>query len=285
MALPFTSLDDLINSMTGGYADDVPWAKFSTAPVAVGVWHSTWAEAGSPGRGGTDSGGTQYYNGSGGSGSKANAGGFGFGTVAVSPQGRICTALSVESTQVVNLLIADRLCAIGPVTVSSTGSKTLTTMPTLPRYTSGVGVEVWLEVTTAFTTTAGSFYLNSYTGNSNGSGTNATSSNVATAIASTIKVGDMIGPFPLLTPDTGVTALASFYVNTAPAAGAVNVVLLRRLQTAVPIALAGTGNSRNMITQLPAMPIIYDGATLFAMYQAGSTVAPNLYGSLTTAYK
>lgn len=284
MALPFTSLDSLINAMTGGQADDYPWAKFSAAPIAVGVWHSTWSEPGSPGRGGTDSGGTQYANGSGGSGASANKGGFGFGTVAVSPLGRIATAMSVESTQITNLLIADRLCAIGPVTVSSTGSKTLTTMPALPRYTGGIGVEVWLEVTTAFTTTAGSFYLNSYTGNVNGSATNATSSNLAIAIASTIKVGDMIGPFPLLTPDTGVTALASFYVNAAPAAGAVNVVLLRRLQTPVPIAVAGTGNSRNMITQLPSMPIIYDGATLFAMYQAGSTIAPNLYGSFTTAY-
>lgn len=285
MALPFTSLDDIINARTNGQGDDSVWFKNSTAPIAVGVWHSTWAEQGMPGAGATDSGGTQYVNGSGGSGASANFGGLGFGTISLSPQGRIGVASIVHSTQISNVVIADRLCAIGPITVTTTGSKSLTTMPALPRYTSGVGVEVWLEVTTAFTTTAGTFFLNSYTDQSGTSGNNTTNSRLATAISATIKVGDMIGPFPLLPGDTGVQALASFQVNTAPAAGAVNVVLLKRLATMVPITLAGTSNSRNLISQLPSMPIIPDGASLFAMYQAGSTTAPSLQGSFVTAYK
>lgn len=285
MALPFTTLDDLINAITNGQTDNVCWNKNSTAPIAVGVWHSTWAEQGVPGAGSTDSGGTQYVNGSGGSGASANVGGFGFNTINVSPQGRIATASIVHSSQIDSVIIADRLCAIGPVTVTSTGSKTLTTMPALPRYTSGLGVEVWLEVTTAFTTTAGSFFLNSYTNPAGTAAQNATSARLATAISATIKVGDMIGPFPLLPGDNGVKALASFQVNVAPAAGAVNVVLIKRLPTMVPIPVAGMANSRNLISQVPAMPVVPDGSTLFAMYQAGSVTAPLLNGNLVCAYK
>lgn len=285
MALPFLSLDDLINAMSSGQTDDYPFSKISAPPIAVGVWHSTWAENGTPGAGAVDSGGTQYVNGSGGSGASANKGGFGFATIALSPQGRVATAFAVASTQIGQAVLADRLCAIGPVTVSSTGSKTLTTMPALPRYTTGVGVEVWLEVTTAFTVTAGKFFLDSYTDDAGNAAQNATSSRLATAISATIKVGDMIGPFPLLPGDLGVRALASFNVNTAPTAGAVNVVLLRRLSTIVPIPVAGGSNTRNLISQVPSMPVIPDGASLFVMYQAGSVTAPNLVGNLVTAYK
>jgi len=285
VALPFTSLDDLINSVTNGQTDNVCWFKNSVAPIAIGVWHSTWAENGVPGSGSTDSGGTQYVNGTGGSGASANVGGFGFNTINLSPQGRIATASLVHSTVPTNVVIADRLCAIGPISVTTTGSKTLTTMPALPRYTNGLGVECWLEVTTAFTVTAGTFFLNSYTDPSGNAGQNATSARLATAISATIHVGDMIGPFPLLPGDNGLQAVASFDVNTAPTVGAVNVVLLKRLPTMVPVPVAGLANTRNLISQVPAMPVIPDGSTLFAMYQAGSTAAPLLDGNFVCAYK
>lgn len=284
-ALPFNGLDDLINQITNGLYDDFAWSKQSTAPILAGVWHSTWAEQGNPAAGAIDSGGTQYVNGSGGSGASANKGGFGFATVNVSPQGRVGLAFMCTSTQPITAQIADRLCAIGPTTVSSTGSKTLTTLPALPRYTSGVSVEAWLEVSTAFTTTAGTFYLDSYTGNSNGAASSATSARLATAISATIKVGDMIGPFPLLPPDVGVKAVASFNVNLAPAAGAVQFVLLKRLATMVPVPVAGGGNSRNLLSQIPSLPIISDGATLFVIWQSQGTTAPNLSGNFSSAYK
>ena len=284
-ALPFTSLDDIINQITNGQYDDFAWSKTSTAPIAAGVWHSTWAENGAPAAGAVDSGGTQYVNGTGGSGASANKGGFGFATIAVSPQGRIGLSFTVASTQPLNAVVADRLCAIGPTTVTTTGSKTLTTLPALPRYTNGIGVEAWLEVSTAFTATAGTFFLDSYTGNSNSSGSSATSARLATAISATIKIGDMIGPFPLLPPDVGVKAIASFNVNAAPTLGAVNMVLLKRLATMTPIPIAAGANSRNLLSQLPSLPIITDGASLFVMWQAGNTTAPFLVGSFSSAYK
>lgn len=286
MSLPFTGIDDIIAAFTAGQSDDYAWLKTSTAPIAIGVFHSTWAEAGEPAAGATDAGGTQYVNGSGGSGAAANAGGMKFAQTAISPQGRVVTAFHASSSQPAAIILADRLCAIGPTTVTTTGSKTLTTLPALPRYTNGIGVEAWLEVTTAFTTTAGSFFLDSYTGTNNAAATSATSANLATAASATIKVGDMIGPFPLLTPDTGLKAIASFNVNAAPAAGAVNLVLLKRICTMVPVQLTGgAANSRSMISQIPLLPVLADGAMLMVMYQAGATTAPNLAGSLVSAYK
>lgn len=290
MALPFVSLDDLINNMTNGQYDDFPFSKFSAGAETAGIWHSTWAEPGCPAAGATDSGGTAYVNGGtsgtgGASGASCGAGGFGFSSgINVSPKGRIATALSVSSTQPMSVVLCDRLCAIGPISITSTGSKALTTLPALPRYTNGVGVEVWLEVTTATTTSALVAYLNSYTGTTNGSGTSAGSTRTVTAISATMKVGDMIGPFPLLSPDVGVQGVASFDVSTAPAVGAVNVVLLRRLATMVPIPTAALSNTRNLLSQVPSMPQIYDGATLFLMWQ-GSTTSPNIIGNLVTAYK
>lgn len=289
--MPITSLDDLINSLSSGQGDDFPFFKFSTAPSIQGVWHSTWAEPGGPAAGSVDATGTAYVNGgTPGSGlavgASCAAGGFGFPSgIAVSPKNRFGTALSVSATQQLNVMIADRLCSIGPVTVTSTGSKTLTTLPPLPRYAGGVGVEAWLEVTTAFTGSLASFFLNSYTGSNNGSGTNATSARLATAMLATIKVGDMIGPFPLLSPDVGVQAIASFDVNVAPTAGAVNVVLLRRLPTMVPIILAATSNARNLLSQIASLPQLFDGASLFAMYQPVGTTAPSIFGHFASAYK
>lgn len=284
MALPFTGVDDVNAAIALGQYDDYQWQKLGPASIAAGVWCTTWNIAGAPGAGSTDSGGTQYVNGSGGSGASANKGGLVFAQTNVSPMGRVGLEFGVSSSQITSAILADRLCAIGPITVSTAGSQALITMPALPRYTNGLGVEVWLEVTTAFATTAGTFFLDSYTGTSNPAATSAGSTNVATAASATIRIGNMIGPLPLLAPDLGVTAVASFNVGTAPSAGAVNVVLLRRLATLVPVQAPGAA-SRNLLAQIISAPVIPDGSSLFIMYQSGITTAAQMCGNFVSAYK
>lgn len=286
MSLPFTGLADIENAFASGQYDILYLEKGSAMQSnAIGGWVSSWLAAGNPAPGSTDSGGTQYVNGGGGSGASANAGGLVFGYDSISPQGRILTSFGATCSIASSFIVADRLCAIGPISVTSTGSKALTTLPALPRYTNGIGVEAWLEVSTAFTTTAPAFYLDSYTGSNNGSGTNAGSGSAITALGATLLVGDMIGPLPLLTPDVGVKGVASFNVSTAAGAGAVNLVLLRRLATFVQIPVTNEANSVNLISQIPCMPIIPDGSTLFVMRQAVNTSLPNELCEFAFAYK
>lgn len=286
MSLPFPNLQAIYAAIAAGQYDDFVFNKTGLSASVAGNWMSTWADVGIPIAGSTDSGGTQYVNGSGGSGASANKGAFTFAQPAVSPQGRVGVEFGVASTQPVNAIVADRLCAIGPITVTATGSIALTTLPALPRYTDGFGVEVWLEVTTAFVTNAGAFFLDSYTGTASPAATSAGSGNLAVASAATQKVGTMIGPFPLLAADAGVKAVASINCTVAPTAGAVNVVLLKRLPTLCVVPLAGTANSTNLAAQLMSLPVIPDGASLFVMYQTLSTsVDTTIDGHFLSAFQ
>lgn len=283
MALPFTGLAGIITAMQSEH-ELVAINKVGSAGT-VGYWVTPWNNAGSPLAGGTDSSGTQYVNGSGGSGAHANVGGFVVpDQINVAPAGRILVAVEMAASTASSILIYDRLCAIGPLAVTSTGSISLSSLPSLPRYTSGFGVEAWLQVTTAFGATVMQAYLNSYTGTGNGSGTSALTTDTIVAPASA-KVDTMIGPFPLLVGDNGISAISSFDISVASSAGAVNFVLLRRFAVLVPDLVSGEANSRNTVSQIPCTPIIYDGATLSIMYMAGSTSAGNLVGQATFAYQ
>lgn len=285
MALPFPSLASIQAAIAAGQYDDAAFLKAGGNGSTAGFWRSTWALAGTPAAGSTDAGGTQYVNGSGGSGASANVGGLSFATPAVTPKGRILTAFMATSNQMGSVVIADRLCAIAGISVASTGSKTLTTLPALPRWTNGIGVEVWLEVTTATTTTAFAAFMDSYTGSNNGSGTSAGSGNAITASAAALSVGNMVGPLLPLTPDVGVTGVASINIVTAAAAGVVNVVLLRRLATLVPIVTSNEANGVNLLSQIPTLPIIVDGTTLMVMFQAGNTTGAQVSGQVSSVYQ
>src|SRR4029079_1307052 len=124
------------------------------------------------------------------------------------------------------LKLVDRLVGVGSIAVSSTGVKNVGS-PTLPRYTSGVGVLAYAEVDTAGTTTAVQLNLDTYT---NEDGTTVRTGGTFTFNAATATRGSLQGPLPLAAGDRGVKSVETVNVTVAGAgSGVINIVLLRTL--------------------------------------------------------
>jgi hypothetical protein len=177
------------------------------------------------------------------------------------------------------LMIYDRLVQVPTISVASTGNRTVNTAA-LPRYADGVGVQCWLEVTTATTVTAPVVHLHSYTDE----GANPSQDSVTnfTFPAAATVLNSLIGPLPILAEDVGIQAVATLNVSTAGNQGAVTVVLLRPLAF-LPM-IQNTWNERDMVLQLASLPRIYDGATLAMAFLPNAVTATNLWGQTRIGY-
>lgn len=263
----FSSYNDLISEITSGKISDFSFYKSSTAPEAAGVWHSLWTATGTPGIGATPATtpGTQY---------SSTAGGIVYSDQ--SPDTKHILTLGAAANQNCTLMLYDRLVAVSGISVASTGNKTVNSSALL-RYTgtSARGVQAWLEVTTATTTTAPVVNLASYTdqdGNTAQAGGNITFPAAATNLDA------LVGPLPIAVGDLGIRSVETLNVGTAANAGVVNVVLLRPLAF-LPL-IANQWNERDLVMQLTALPQVFDGATLAMAYLASGTTATQIWGNL-----
>lgn len=270
----FVSYDDLITQITtNSQYDEFFSYKISGAPILAGVWHTTWLDSGFTGAGSAPATtpGTAY-DGSG----THNNGGVTFANV--SPANRYLLTFGAVSTTAINIMLVDRLVAVSGLSVASTGNKTVSST-TLPRYTTGVGVQPWLEVTTAFTTTVPIITLNSYTNQAGATGHTGTAT---VAPSSTTKIGDMF-PLTVAAGDTGIQAVSTISVGTAASAGAVNLVLLKPL--AYLNLAAETWNEKDFVLQLPSMPQLFDTHCLHVIWQSTGVAAPTIWWNIRTSYK
>jgi len=272
----FTSYDDLINEMTvNGKTLDYFFYKIGIATEAAGVWQTFWPRAGITGAGAAPSAspGMQYT-----------------GTLAAPVNGAMCFAntspdqkhlisMSGLSSVAGTLLIYDRLFGVGAVATGSTGDKALDNGSIgVPRHADGAGVIPMLEVTVA-TTAQAVVTLSSYV-NQNGD-TVVTAPSVTYPAAAT-DVGTLIF-LPLAAGDNGARSVTTLNVGTSGAnSSTCNVVLIKPLAF-LPLA-AFVGNDRDFVTQLAALPLLYDGSCLGLAWLATSTTAMTVWGMLRLAY-
>lgn len=175
-----------------------------------------------------------------------------------------------------NLVLYDRLVGVGGIDLTSTGDKTVSSAA-LTRYTSGMGVQAWLEVSTATTTTAPIVTLNSYTdedGNTGQAGTAVTFPATATNV-------DVMVQLPLGT-DQGVRAVSTLNVGTAAAVGAANLILLYPLAW-IPIAISTITSVLYVLNILNPVRI-FDGASLGFLYHPLGSGTPLVIGNVEVAY-
>lgn len=155
-------------------------------------------------------------------------------------------SIAVASLNVGTLIVYDRLVHTGGLSGTAAGAQT-TNLPTstLTRYTSGVGVEPWLEIYTQIGAT-GTTVSASYT---NTTPTSGRTTPLATWGNTGFREGQRIIPLPLQVGDRGVTSVASV-TNTATTgtAGAFGVTLAYPL-IVLPLPLAGAGNMWNGMMQ------------------------------------
>lgn len=274
----FTKRDDIINALTvSGQRDEQWFTKIAPAAAeAAGVWQSLWKGVGTPGAGADPAAtpGTIYASDN----TTPVAGSIWFPDR--DPSTRFLTAFGAVASQACTLLLYDRLAGVSGISLATTGAKTVNS-GALTRYSGAAADynEVWLEVTTATTTTAPVVNLNSYTsadGTTAQSGGNVTFPAAATDLHSMIKM-------PLSATKKGVRSVeAGLNVGTAAAAGAVNVLITKPLAY-LPL-MANTYNEVSLLDDNLGLPQIYDNATLGIMLLATVTTAVTVSGKIQCAW-
>jgi hypothetical protein len=177
------------------------------------------------------------------------------------------------------LYLVDLLGAYPKIQTNSASSQTLNNTLTLPRYTDGKGVRAFYALSASNGTGAQNFSI-SYTapGPTSGRSLGAVVANTASAVTGHMShtgvAAGNFGPFlPLSGADTGIVSVESAQFSAAStSAGFVDLVLCKPLAV-IPVTTAYIAAERDLLTQLPSLPRIYDGAVLGLIVQSGGVIA------------
>jgi hypothetical protein len=173
------------------------------------------------------------------------------------------------------IYLVDLLGAYPKIATNSGSVQNLNNTLTLPRYTDGVGVRAFYSCSATNGANAQNFAI-SYTNSASVAGRSlgAVVANTASAGLSHLShsgVGaNNFGPFlPLQGGDAGIKTVETAQFSTASAsAGFIDLVLCKPL-AAIPVTTAFIAAERDLLTQLPSLPRIYDGAVIGILYTAG----------------
>ena len=267
----FTGIDDIVSKVTKlGQGNTFYSNKASPGSgTAAGTWMSYWYATGMPGAGSDPAAtpGTVYDNAD--------------GSIWFADQvnfTRHLLASTWSASQVMTLVIYDRLVAVSGLSLASTGNKTVSSSA-LTRYTTGEQVQAWLEITTATTVTAPVVSMNSYT---NQAGTAARAGPTVTFPAAATVVRAMV-PLPVQVGDYGVRACSTINVATAASAGVCNFVLMRPLAL-LPINVADGGFALNHVLDTLNLDRVYDGHTIAVAALVSTTTGATIAGMLSAGH-
>lgn len=191
--------------------------------------------------------------------------------------------VGIDATQGGNIggvLLVDRLWHNSGITSTTTTGQTVNSVTWPARdisgATTGVGVQIGLEVTTA--TTNGSPVTNTtitYTDTAgNASNTGTITSFPANAVAGTFV------PFQLAAGDVGVTSIQTLTLGTSYGTGVLSLVAYRVIAW-VGLPVASVTGSQDF-AQL-GMPIMFDNSVPFLLYSLTGTAGGALFASLNYA--
>lgn len=201
-------------------------------------------------------------------------------------------AVSAVATAVPGTLMLVDMCLYYPgISMNSSSAQTLTNTNTLTRYTTGAGLRAYLVIQTTSGATAHTVAM-SYTNQADTAGRTLPVTVACTASAITPHIthsgtaANNYGPFlPLASGDTGIRSVQTVTLSAASGAGTAALVLCKPLMT-IPITTASVYAERDLVNQLPSLPVIQDGACLCWIFFAGSAVAAstNIYGHLQSVW-
>jgi hypothetical protein len=286
----FTSIDDLVASITGGKYFRNDWNKITgAAAYTAGRWYEFSSLAGSPvanAFAGTALAWTTCDE-STGNGTQI----FGMrhgGNVSTDTKHALNgSAITGVATGVpAQLMLVDMQGYYPGISMNSATAQTLTGTPTL-RYTNGEGVRAFLSIVTTSGATAHNVAL-SYTNTASTAGRTLPVTVACTASAITPHIthsgtaANNYGPFlPLANGDTGIKSVQTLTLSAASGAGTAALVLAKPLLT-IPLTTVSVASERDFLNQIPSLPQIQDGACLVWLYFSGAATAAtsNFFGSL-----
>jgi hypothetical protein len=199
--------------------------------------------------------------------------------------------MSTVATSVPSIVNLVDVLGYYPLTTNAiTTSQTLINTLSIPRYTDGAGVRAYIVA--VGTMGAGTPNITiTYTNQAGVAGRTMpiTVSAVTTAVQSHIVHSDPSAgkyfPFlPLASGDTGIRSVQSIQLSATMTSGSMALVLCKPL-TSLPLTTAGVMAERNLMTQLPSLPRIYDGANLNMLFFTAAATATStpLIGYIETA--
>jgi len=198
------------------------------------------------------------------------------------------TVRQSASTSQLSTSLANAI-ANNTISATSTGSGTNTLTVNLPRYASGAGIQCFMTPSTVM----GAATPNLSIGYINSSGTSGrttpavlpvgkTASPVGHISYSGVAAAGKYGPFmPLQGGDAGINMITTVTESISYVSGVMTYVLCKPLLT-LPMTTVGVAAERDLMSQLPSLPRIYDGACLSFLLFAGAATPTSsaFYGSL-----
>lgn len=281
----FSSMDDFINAVSvNGQFKRTDWNKnfLPTSAAVAGEWHCLANGAGNPAAATIFNTGTnlafQAVDDT-----VVSAGGIQHGGNVSPATKHIINASAYTAAATVApciLMLVDLLGFYRVTTTTVITAQTLNNTVTLPRYTSGDGVQAFIFANNAVALGAGtpSFTLN-YT---NSASTSGRVTPTVLPIGKTAATNGLIvysgngagkfGPFiPQQGGDRGIQSIQSITQSATYTSGEYSIGMCKPLLT-LPITTLGVACERDLMNQIPSLPRVYDGANLvWLMYSGAAT--------------
>lgn len=274
------SIDNLISSISGGKTSRYDFNKITVGTFVAGRCYDMAALAGSPVATAYPGTALTWVTTNDATGDGTNAFGMWHGgdvstdvksLLNMALQGFVATA--VPST----LMLVDMQGYYPGINMNSLSAQTLLGTPTL-RYTNGVGLRAFL---TARATTGASAHNIAYNYNNQAGAakTNpvtvaASVSSVATTIVHSGIAANNYGPFlPLATGDTGIRQFNTITLSAASGTASTAALVLCKPLAQISIGVVGLMTEKDLVNQIPSMPVIKDGACLTWILVAGAATA------------
>lgn len=277
----FADTNAIVNALTvSGYGQALPYLKTKAANTATGVHYTLWGDTGFPGAGtyagaaitaaqalSTTAGAMPYLN--------PGSGRDMFALTATGAQ----TASSI--TEFGTLHLWDRLLYYPGIDDNSNALQTFTNGVALPRYTTGVGVHMFLEQTVVGGATARTATILYQDPDGNETAAETTGAQTVAVSSVSGRFPHAFTWFPLAAGDTGVKRATSIQYSAAGGTGgATTCLVLAKLLTMIPLPSSRPSFLTDHVRGPMLLPEIKDGACLFWTMSAGSAASVPSFSGL-----
>lgn len=292
--MAFTSIDDLVNSITSGKFNRNDWNKITgAAAYTAGRWYDLSALGGTPIANAWAGTSLTYTPCDESTGNGTQIFGMRHGGNVSSETKHLLNASAITgvATGVPSQLMLVDMCGYWPgINMNTLSVQNLSGTPTL-RYSNGVGVRAGLVIVTSSGASAHNLAI-SYTDQDGNTGqtlpvtVSCTASAITPHITHSGTAANNYGPFlPLASGDYGIRNVASVTLSAASGSGTAALVLYKPIMT-IPLTTVSVASERDFLNQIPSLPQIQDGACLTWLLFTGAAVAAstNFYGSLEAGW-
>jgi len=295
----FSSMDDLINeTTTNGKFRRIDWNKnfLPTTAATAGEWHCLVNGGGNPAAATIYNTGTNLAFQSV-SDTTTTAGGIQHGGNVSTDTKHILNASAFTASATVApgvLMLVDMLGFYRVTSTTTITAQTLDNTVTIPRYTTGAGVQAFMFANNA--TPLGAATPNLSINYTNQAGTAGRATPTTLPIGKTAAANGLIlysgtgsgkyGPFmPLQGGDSGIRSIQSVTISASYVSGEFSIALCKPLLT-LPITTLGVASERDLVNQMPSLPQIVDGACLVWLWYSGAATPTNsaFFGHIDVAW-